>query len=105
MMAGSQVRDTFVQVALSSQALAIALEPTGVSQARLRTALAQAQDEGWLSCTARDSANLLLFFRDAGTYFGEVRDQDRARICLEAHTAIAQARQRAGLPAVHRMPA
>ena len=104
MRTGSQAPETFVPVALSDQALAIALEPTGVPHPRLRAALVQAAQEGWLSCTAQESANLLLFFRDAGTYFREVRNQDLARICLEAHAAIAQARHRAGLPAVHRLP-
>ena len=59
MRTGSQARDTFVPVALSDSACAIALGPTGVTHSRLRRALVQAQEEGWLSCSATESAYLL----------------------------------------------
>ena len=96
-----------VSIALTGAAWSIALEPAGIPQGNLRSALLRARLAGWrdpvlceFTCSASDSARLLRFYRRATGFFRVRGDDVQRRACSQAWVAIAHARHRAGLAPV-----
>ena len=94
---------TLLQVALSSAACAVALGTGGVTDSRVRSAIAAVHLDRYsssprvIACTARESGRLLHFYKFAAAFFAEIQSDERARICREAADVITLTRERAGV--------
>src|SRR5262252_2725039 len=92
-----------LQIPLSSAACAVALGTGGVTDSRVRSAIAAVHLDRYsssprvIACTARESGRLLHFYKFAAAFFAEIQSDERARICREAADVITLTRERAGV--------